>query len=355
MKTRLIALFLTYIVFITACGNVTPSPIPLATSPTFVLPSTAPLPTATETATVTPTPWSSPTPETLYGYPTAQAAVLPTCAPNGDCLKLEDNVEMKDFALHELYVGKYVLRNWCNIDPQFTFLSPCAVTISSKDTKQIEIWGYPAKFGKETGADLTGHGKPDIVITNYSGGNCCVETIVYEVGDNLTKIMDIGSYRIGTFTDLNGDETYEYIAPYRNFSSFCTGCTLWTSAVYEYQPSLGYVPATYKFKDVLSADIQRTLDFITQFTKQNPNMPFHFLDIRYYDNPSAEDNEFLKFDKENSDYSRAVNALYQLIAYYLLAGQRTDAQNILNKYFPPNEAAEYMLAIEQDLQGLLAP
>ncbi len=84
-------------------------------------------------------------------------------------------------------------------------------------------------------------------------------------------------------------------------------------------------------------------------------MPFLLLSADYYYNPTAEDEEYLKFEKENPDYSRAINRLYNITVYYLLAGQRMDAQNALNKYLPPNKAAEYMLAIQEELQDLLPP
>lgn len=348
MKNRFALQYLLFTFFLTACGGVTPIPSILATSPTIAISATEQLPTLVNTPTLTPTP------ETLFGYPTSLPAVLPTCNPI-DCFEMEDNVERQDFTFHDLYLGKYVLRNWCNNDPNFTLYPYCAVTISSTDNQQIEIWGYPARLGEETGADLTGNGKPDIVIINWSGGNCCVGTIVYEVSDNLEKIMDIGGFRPGVFNDLNRDGTYEYIASQRVFSSFCVLCQFRASVVYEYQSGLGYVLATNKFKDVLSDDIQSASDFIAQFTKQNPNITFHFLSENYQTNPSMEDKEYLKFNKENLDYMRAVNTLYQLVGFYLLAGQNSNAQNTLNKYFPPDKASEYMSAIQQDLQGLLAP
>lgn len=354
MKTRFALQYLLCTVFLTACGGVTPIPAVLVTSPTISISATKQLPTLVNPLTLTPTLLNTPTPETLFGYPTSLPAMLPTCNPI-DCFKMEDNVQRQDFTFHDLYLGKYVIRNWCNNDPNFTISSYCAVTISSKDNQQIEIWGYPARLGEETGADLTGNGKPDIVIINWGGGNCCVGTIVYEVGDNLEKIMDIGGFRPGTFNDLNGDGTYEYIAPERGFSSFCSLCQFRVSVVYEYQSDSGYVLATNKFKDVLSDDIQSASDFIVQFTKQNPNITFHFLSENYQTDPTAEDKEYLRFNEENLDYMRAVNTLYQLVGYYLLAGQNSDARNTLNKYFSPDKSSEYMSAIQQDLQGLLAP
>lgn len=355
MKTKIALQCLICIIFLSACGGVTPYPISSVASPTFAIPSTKPFPSSTTTPTLTSTPQNTPTPETLYGYPTPQPAVLPTCNPI-DCLKLDDNVQRQDFTFHDFYLGKYVLRNWCEIDPILSASYHCAVTISSKANEQVEIWGWPAIFREETGADLTGNGKPDIVITNWGGGNCCVGTIIYEVNDKLEKIMDIGSFRPGAFTDLNGDGTYEYIVPYRLWPRFCSMCDARPSVVFEFQSKSGYVPATYKFKDVLSFDFNEAFSFLDQFTKQNPDKPFLLLSDSYYFTPTPEDEQYLKFDKEtNWEYSRALNTLYNITVYYLLAGQQVDAENALNKYFPPNKAAEFMQAVQEELKGLLAP
>jgi hypothetical protein len=286
--------------------------------------------------------------------------VMPTCGVDGCWLNFTPEPQRRDITFHELYVGKYVLRNWCDSDPQVTFFAACAVIISSKNIKQVEIWGYgTAWLRAETGANLTGNGIPDIVIGTMTGAaDGGAGTLVYEAGDTLKKIMDAGSQDPGTFTDLNGDGSLEYVAPTRIWSKFCLLCQAWMSIVYEYQGKIGYVPATYKFKDNLkSFDTKETLDFLAQFTKQHPNMAFHFLsvDVNIF-NPSGDDKEYKQYEEQtNWEYSRAVNTLYQLTIYYLLAGQKSDAQKILNEYFPPDKASEYMLAIQQDLQGLLAP
>jgi hypothetical protein len=355
MKTKFALPIIIYAIFLTACGGVTPYPMPLTVSPTFVTPTVSFL-TTTSTPTLTPIPWKTPTPETLYGYPTPEIMVVPTCGIDGCMMNFTPEPQRRDITFHELYVGKYVLRNWCDSDPQVAFFTSCAVIISSKNIKQVEIWGYPAKFREETGADLTGNGKPDIVITNSSGGNCCVGTIIYEAGDKLEKIMDIGSFRTGTFTDLNGDGTYEYIVPYRLWPRICSMCDARPTVVFEYQPKLGYIPATYKFKNTLSFNFNEALSSLDKFATENPNTPFLLLSANYYSNPTAEDEEYLKFDKEtNWEYSRSLNRLYNITVYYLLAGQPDDAENVLNKYLPPNKAEEYMQVVKEELKGLLPP
>ena len=163
--------------------------------------------------------------------------------------------------------------------------------------------------------------------------------------------MSAGSQDPGFFTDLNNDGSLEYIAPTRIWSRFCSGCQVWAPIVYEYQPKSGYIPATYKFSNVLASGIQRHLEFLAQFTKQNPNMAFHFLSRS--DNPSPEDEEYWQYSSENSEYPMAVNTLYQLTIYYLLAGEKTNAQKILAEHFPADIANEHMLAIQKDIEGLL--
>ncbi len=317
LKTRIATTIILGAIILSACGGVTPYPTPTISSPTLFFPTTTPLPTLTSTPAVTPTP------ETLYGYPTPQAVVLPTCNPV-DCLELTPNVQRQDFTLHELYVGKYVLRNWCEHDPLVNFFLYCAITISSKGDQQMEIWGYPAEFGEETGSDLTGEGIPDIVIDNWSGGSAGLVTVVYEAGDNLKMIMDIGSDYNGTFKDLNSDGTYEYIAPIRFWSQleFCN-CQVRTLIVYEYNKKSGYIPATYKFKDILDPIIQQDLSLLSEFKSQNSNTkPYPALP-------------------------------YDLAAQYFLAGQSNLAMNILNEYFSPDEVSQIQKELKVVLEGLV--
>ncbi len=368
-KIKLTTIIVLIAIISSACGAVTPYPTTTISSPTLTVPRATPLPTLTITPAITPTFENTSTPGTLYGYPTPEPAILPTCNPI-DCLEVTPDVQRQDISFHELYVGKYVLRSWCNIDQRFPNLQQCAVTISSKGNAQIEIWGYPAYFAAETGADLTGDGVPDIVIDVWSGAadNGPV-TFVYEAGNTLKEIMGVWQDYRGEFIDLNGDGSDEYISPIRNWgSSICIMCQFWAMIVYQYQPKLGYVPETYKFKDVLlpmsdtvksslSANIQYELNFLNQFTKQNPKMTLLFSppNTGISLTPSVEEQEYWQYANENSDYSQAVNALYELAVYYLLAEQPTNAQEILNKYFPPDKASAYMLGIQNDLQNFLAP
>ena len=357
MKTKIALPVFICVIFLTACGGVTPYPTPLTVSPTFDIPTTS-LPIVISTPTLTPIPWKTPTPETLYGYPTPEIMVVPTCGIEGCMMNFTPEPQRRDITFHELYVGKYVVRNWCDSDAQVAFFTSCAVIISSKNIKQVEIWGNgTAWLRAETGADLTGNGIPEIVIGTWNGaGDGGAGTIVYEAGDTLKEIMSAGSQDPGTFTDLNDDGSLEYIAPTRIWSQFCLTCQAWFNVIYEYQGKIDYVPATDKFNDKLPST-QEPLDFLAQFTKQHPNMAFHFLSVKWNpNNLSEDDKEIDQYNEEtNWEYSRAVNTLYDITIYYLLAGQKSDAQKILNEYFPPDKASEYIVEIQKDLRGLLAP
>jgi hypothetical protein len=360
METRIVAVFSLLAGILTACSGGKPFPTALAASSASASPASTPSSTPTNTPTLTPTPWISPTPKTLYGYPTPQSpAPLPTCDPTKDCWPpWKVDIQRQNLALHELYLDKYVLRSWCDVNSPSINIS-CAVTISSRGNTQIELWGYPAEFGPETGADLTGRGKPDIVIVSFSQGNCCIETIVYEAGDTLKKILDIGSEQPGMFVDLNGDGIDEFVFKTdRRFSQVCSNCTVWAPHVYEYRSGSGYVPATYKFKDLLTNDIQVRMDSLSQFMKQNPNLTLHFPDFGYLDfraTQTVEDQEYQQNEAQNADYQWAVNDLYNLVVLYLLAGEPAEAQKILSQYFPPEKVSQYLVAIRADVRDWLAP
>jgi hypothetical protein len=359
MKARVVAILFLFAVILPACGGVRPYATALVVSPTYANAVAIPISTARNTPTLTPTVESTWTPETLYGFPTQQTPIpLPTCDPNiGDCFKpWTIDIQREELSFHELYLGKYVLRQWCDVNAPW---QTCAISISSRGSTQLEIWSHPVFFGEETGADLTGHGKPDIVIIGYPGGNCCIQTTVYEAGDRLKKILDIDSEQPGKFIDLNGDGVDEFVFKTdRRFSQVCSNCTVWAPHVYEYKPGSGYVPATYKFKDLLTNDIQVRMDHLSQFMKQNPNLTLHFPDFGYLDfraTQTVEDQEYQQNEAQNADYQWAVNDLYNLVVLYLLAGEPAEAQKILSQYFPPEKVSQYLVAIRADVRDWLAP
>lgn len=341
MKTKTVLITLICIFFLSACVGVTPYPVPITESPTFIIPAIikeTSTPTPTNTPTLTPThQWYGPAPETLYGYPTPEIMVIPTCGSEGCLLNITPEPQRQELKFHELYVGKYVVRNWCKSDPKVIYITPCAVTISSKGMEQIEVWGYgKAWVGAETGADLTGNGIPEIVIVTTTGAaSDGAGKIVYEAGDTLTKIMHV--HGDGTFIDLNDDGTYEYVASRRIWTSLPMGGNTWINVVYEYQKDQGYyVLATPKFIDQIEEGVQWSFDALAEFEEEYPDAS-------------------LQFEVSDNDYAPAEISLYRIVTYYLLAGEEDTALEFLNKYFSEEKASEYLIVIKSDLGGLIAP
>lgn len=358
MKTRIVAALLLCVVLLTSCVGVRAYPTSLAATSTPPVSNASSTLTATGTPTPTPTVESTWTPETLYGFPTPQTPVpLPTCDPAKDCLPpLTVDPQRQDLAFHETYLGKYLLTRWCDVNHPSSEPN-CAITISSRDNPEIVVWGIPVLFGGETGDDLTGRGKPDIVVIRFWGRDCCVWTTVYEAGETLEKIMDIDSEQPGKFMDLNGDGVDEFVFKAdRRVSQLCSVCTVWAPHVYEYRPGSGYVPATYKFKELLSHDIQLWTDDLSKFAKANPNMPLYFPDLEYLVyTPTVKDQEFLKYHAQTENYDGAVNALYNLVVLHLLAGEPAEAQRLLSKYSPPEKASDYLIGIQEEVRDWLPP
>lgn len=66
----------------------------------------------------------------------------------------------------------------------------------------------------ENGTDLTGRGRPDMIVTNWTGGaHCCFTHYVFELEPKLTllaEISDADGY-VAYFTRLGGDRAYSYV------------------------------------------------------------------------------------------------------------------------------------------------
>ena len=63
------------------------------------------------------------------------------------------------------------------------------------------------------GADITGNGKPNLVVCEWTGGaHCCYIAYVFEVGSSVKKIAEIdGLHDTPEFVDLDGDSLPEVI------------------------------------------------------------------------------------------------------------------------------------------------
>jgi hypothetical protein len=228
--------------------------------------------------------------------------------------------KQKRLSTNELYIGNYVLRNWCKEIE--VIQAYCAITISSIGMNQVEIWGFPAYLGAETGTDLTGRGYPDIVIISAQG-NPSDEIIVYEAGKSLKKIMDIRSRNSVRFVDLNNDKSYEALADARIWSQF-SGCSpIIIPLVYEYNAESGYTDKTSKYREILLPDIQLGVDSLASYKLENPNTEVPLCRV------------------------------YHLVTAYLVSGEKEKAWSILDENYSPEKAAEYKAGFQEDLGSLI--
>jgi hypothetical protein len=66
----------------------------------------------------------------------------------------------------------------------------------------------------ENGTDLTGRGRPDMIVTNWSGGaRCCSIHLVFELEPSLRLVarLDDGDGDLAHFVDLDGHRHYYYV------------------------------------------------------------------------------------------------------------------------------------------------
>jgi hypothetical protein len=312
MKKRT-SLFLLLSIVLTACGGVTP--VPITETPTPRVATQTSTPHLTNTPIATPYNWwETPTPETVPGYPT------PLMPVELDPFAKNVPVEQADISTHDLYIGKYVLRNWCKVDESIK--SYCAITISSLGEEQVEVWGFPVLLATETGTDLTGRGYPNIV-TVSGNGNAGAEIRVFEAGNTLKEIMDVWSRDFVRFENLNNDQSYEFIANVKIWSQFSYCQAGGIPLVYEYDTESGYINKTSKYKEVLSSNIQWGLDYLSSYKLENPNTEVPLCKV------------------------------YYLVTAYLVSGQTEKAWNILDENYSPEKAAEYKAGFLSDLGSLV--
>jgi hypothetical protein len=319
VKAKKLVLFLFSAIYVSACGDVTPIPPTGTSTPEVTIKTSTPNPAMT--ATVRPTlfyGWTS-TPETVFGYPTA---VMPF---EEDPFAKNVPLIQTELTAPQLHIGKYVLRNWCKDDE--TISSYCVITISALGEEPVEIWGLPVYLGAETGSDITGNGYPNIVVIEgigNAGGDVFVR--VFEVGDTLKEIMNVGSRGYShyeNFVDLNNDNSYEFVAHERIWSQFSNCQAMDTPLIYEYSSNSGYVNQTSKYKEVLSPNIQWGLDQISSYKTENPNTKTPLCN------------------------------LYYLLTVYVVSGQQEKAWALLEENYPPEKVAEYKAGLLKDLEKLI--
>ena len=98
---------------------------------------------------------------------------------------------------HPVYISE-----WAMFIVNFSFGHKGEFDQSDNYTEQIVV---------PIGTDVTGNGKPNLVVFSHTGGNrCCVEYIIFEIGREFRKVAVINDQRFPVdFMDIDGDSKFE--------------------------------------------------------------------------------------------------------------------------------------------------
>jgi hypothetical protein len=236
-------------------------------------------------ATCTPFPYAPVSFEGLQPYPTPEgfdalrghlpAQVLPDgvtpVTPTSETSR-GSGAEYPYHLVEQTPLGRYAVRVW-----QSTLTGWRILTITDADNVLVQLEAMRV-WVEHAGRDITGEGNPDVVVTLLHGAGSynSLSTQVFDLGLELTQVLDTpavatdSSYGIscpegGVFSDLEGDGVPEFItcddAPRwgfygaSNINPYAEHRRLVVTAVMEYEPGQGYVPAGHRFPQVYAANI----------------------------------------------------------------------------------------------------
>jgi hypothetical protein len=276
MRQRLFALLILAAGVLAACTAVKPTP----SRPVLPTPS-SPVPSPTPTSyCFTPVPFESlspyPTPEGFrLGMADVPVQALPPGVtppepaegpPDGKC------PACPFYLVGEKQIGRYSVREW-----QHTSTDWGLVTISTANQILVQIEYFRLNVS-HAGRDITGEGHPDVVVSVWYAGASMISTSekVYDLGPTVTQVLDtpfVSSDPVyylpcpwpGVFADLDRDGSAEYItcddaARYGYYSAssinpYAEHRQMEVTAVLDYKPGRGYVPASPDFAYLYAGNI----------------------------------------------------------------------------------------------------
>jgi len=266
----------------------------IACEPTIVqTPANASIPTWTPNVSNTPLPSKTPTidfqaqavfratlwatenplPTPPIGYPSPQPPLPDQAIPG----------EQYSYSNETLFFGNYVVRQWTN---HFDPFNNRVITISTIGQTQAEVKHVYIDIGELSGVDITGDGKPELILYGSDGGNQCGGWVyIFSLGNELKEISNRIIRCRDYFKDLNNDGVYEYITTTTlpmSLSSLYR--ILQADTVWEYNPNIGYVNASSKYQPLYNEKILSTQsDIDTTINKgQKPDDYVYYLAMNYF-------------------------------------------------------------------------
>lgn len=220
----------------------------------------------------------------------------------------------------ERIIGDYTIRLW---RWQERFFGPRgrAVVIITGPSTTVEVdWAF--QIDPLSGTDITGEGNPDLIVTGYSGGaHCCFSSTVYDLGPSLTVIPVVGGGNCsGTFEDLDGDGSYEFLTCDDAFAYHycCYAGSPMVRVILCYGREIGYVPASPRFASLYKPDIVAHTELAQQAT----------------------DATMCEWDETSKC------AVLPLILDYLYSGRMDQAWEALERYYSFPDADTFRTEIE---------
>ena len=221
----------------------------------------------------------------------------------------------------ERIIGDYTIRLWGWQERFFGPRGRAVVIITGPSATTVEVdWAF--QIGPLSGTDITGEGNPDLIVTGYSGGaHCCFSSTVYDLGPTLTVIPVAGGGNCsGTFEDLDGDGSYEFLTCDDAFAYHycCYAGSPMVRVILCYERKIGYVPASPRFASLYEPDIVAHTELAQQAT----------------------DATMCEWDETSKC------AVLPLILDYLYSGRMDQAWEVLERYYSFPDADTFRAEIE---------
>jgi hypothetical protein len=186
------------------------------------------------------------------------------------------------YGLHdERTVGPFTVQRWVlSASPEVSPAGMCdCITVVYAGDRRVLSLGAPGlmtalQVSDLSGRDITGDGRPDVIVSEWSGGaHCCYTTEVYSVGVEVAPVFSLstGHCGPGTFEDLDGDGVFEFVTCDDAWAyAYCSFAdSPFPRVVFTYDAARrAYAPATPRyagrFRDELAADLEKAQTWVSE-------------------------------------------------------------------------------------------